>query len=98
MANRHVLWTPIVAVALASTLPAPDVTAQARLASVKSLRCSFSRQAAGAWQRDGAADAAVKPATLILRFESIDADDGTAQLMSGSVGLDVTVRSAEGYL
>jgi hypothetical protein len=98
MPTRHLLVTTFGAAALALTLSARDVTAQARLASVKSLRCTFSRQAAGTWPKDGAADAAVKPATLVLRFESIEIDEGTAQLRTGSVGSDITVRLAEGYL
>ena len=43
-------------------------------------------------------DASVKSTTLVLRFESIDIDTGLAQLRNGSVGSEVTVRLAEGYL
>jgi hypothetical protein len=98
MSNRNVLGMASVAIALALTLSARDAAAQGRIASVKSLRCTFSRQAAGSWKKDGVADAALKPATLVLRFESIDPDQGTAQLRNGSVGSDITVRLAEGYL
>jgi hypothetical protein len=35
---------------------------------------------------------------LVLRFDSIDPDGGTAQLRSGTVGSEITVRLAEGYL
>jgi hypothetical protein len=34
----------------------------------------------------------------VLRFDSIDTDTGTAQLKTGSMGSEVTVRLAEGYL
>jgi hypothetical protein len=34
----------------------------------------------------------------VLRFDTIDADGGTAQLRNGTVGSEVTVRLAEGYL
>ena len=71
---------------------------QARLADAKSLRCSFHRQATGTWTKDGPPDAVAKPATLVLRFESIDTDGGTAELRTGSVGSEVTIRLAEGYL
>ena len=85
-------------IAVAMTLaPAPPAAAQERLASVKALRCTFSRNATGSWAKDGTADAALKPSTLVLRFDTINFDDGTAQLRTGSVGSEVTARTAEGY-
>ena len=96
----HVRGAWIVAVvAIVTTLPSSVLTgaAQTRIADAKSLRCSFSRVAVGAW-KEGSSDAAVRPATLVLRFESIDTETGIAQLRTGSVGTDVTVKLAEGYL
>jgi hypothetical protein len=96
----HVRGAWIVAVvAIVMTLPSSVLTgaAQTRIADAKSLRCSFSRVAVGTW-KEGTADLAVKPATLVLRFESIDTETGIAQLRTGSVGTDVTVRLADGYL
>ena len=75
-----------------------DGAAQARIAAAKSVRCSFPRTTTGTWTKDGAPEATVKSASLVLRFESIDPDTGIAQLRNGSVGTDVTVRLAEGYL
>ena len=75
-----------------------DGAAQARISSAKSIRCSFPRIATGTWKKDGAPEATATPASLVLRFESIDIDTGVAQLRNGSVGTDVTVRFAEGYL
>jgi hypothetical protein len=75
-----------------------DVSAQSRLAGAKSLRCSFPRNATGTWTKDGAPEAAVRSTPLMLRFDTIDADGGTAQLRNGTVGSEVTVRLAEGYL
>ena len=72
--------------------------AQSRIANAKSLRCSFPRHAVGTWGKDGAPDATVQSTPLTLRFDSIDPDSGTAQLRSGTVGAEVTVRLAEGYL
>jgi hypothetical protein len=72
--------------------------AQTRIAGVKSLRCSFSRNATGTWTKDGAPEATVRSISLVLRFDSIDPDGGTAQLRNGTVGSEVTVRLAEGYL
>lgn len=73
--------------------------AQSRISTAKAIRCSFTSAAAGAWAKDGAAEpAAARTATLVLRFEEIDTDAGTAQLRTGSMGTEVTVRAAEGYL
>jgi len=75
-----------------------DGAAQSRIADAKSIRCTFPRISTGTWTKDGAPEAAVKGASLVLRFEEIDTDTGIAQLRSGSVGSEVTVRLAEGYL
>lgn len=80
------------------TWPTQVAHAQTALASAKTLRCSLQRQSTGTWTKDGAADASVKQSALTLRFESIDSDSGTAQLRSGAVATEVTVRFAEGYL
>lgn len=72
--------------------------AQSRLAAATSIRCSFPRQAVGTWKKDGVPEATVRPAALVLRFDTIDTDAGTAQLKTGGAGSDVTVRLAEGYL
>lgn len=72
--------------------------AQLRIANVKTLRCSFPTHAVGTWGKDGAPNAAVQSTPLVLRFDSIDPDSGTAQLRNGTVGSEVTVRLAEGYL
>jgi hypothetical protein len=73
--------------------PPPSV-----FAGVTGMRCEFPRGAAGTWRPDGTADAAARPTKLTLRFEGIDADSGTAQLRTGAVTSDVTIRLAEGYL
>lgn len=75
-----------------------DIAAQPRIAGAKSIRCTFPRSSTGTWKKDGAPDATVKAASLVLRFEEIDIETGIAQLRNGSVGSDVTVRLAEGYL
>ena len=75
-----------------------DAAAQSRVAGVKSLRCSFPRSAAGTWRKDGVPEATIRATPLVLRFDSIDPESGTAQLRNGSVGSEVTVRLAEGYL
>src|SRR5687768_425400 len=75
-----------------------DAEAQLRITTAKTLRCSFLVNATGSWGKDGAPEAGVRSTPLVLRFDSIDPDSGTAQLRSGTVGSEVTVRLAEGYL
>lgn len=99
MTVRYPLCAVLVAaVLLASDAATPAAAGQGRLAGAKSIRCSFPRMVAAAWKKDGAPDAAPKAASLVLRYESIDADDGTAQLRNGSMTSDVIVRASAGYL
>ncbi len=99
MARPHVKGIPTIALAAVALVLTwyIDGAAQAGIASAKSIRCSFPQVATGTWT-NGAPQAAATPASLVLRFESIDTDTGIAQLRNGSVGTDVTVRLAEGYL
>jgi hypothetical protein len=96
--SRRALGAAAAAIVVAMLWPCASVGAQGVLASAKQLRCTFGRQAAGSWKKDGTLDAAVTPANLILRFDSIDPDSGTAQLRTGSASSEVTARLAEGYL
>ena len=77
---------------------AAAAAAQTTLADVKSIRCTFTRQTTGSWAKGDAPETAVRPSSLVLRFEAIDAETGTAQLRNGAMTTDVTVRLAEGYL
>jgi hypothetical protein len=79
-------------------LAVAPASAQPALGAAKNLRCSFSHQATATWGKDGAPTATTRPSSLVLRFEAIDPESGTAQLRNGAVGSDVTVRFAEGYL
>ena len=76
----------------------PDAAAQGRLATVKPLRCTFARNATGSWSKAGPATAVIKPSTLVLRFDSINFDDGTAQLRTGEVANEVVAKMSEGYM
>jgi len=69
-----------------------------RIATVTALRCTFTLSAVGGWKKEGDANAVVKPSTLVLRLEAIDADSGTAQLKNGSMTSEITVKLAGGYL
>ncbi len=91
---RYAICFPLIAtLAMASALPA---SAQGRLASAKSLRCTFARNATGSWTKDGSADVVLKPSTLVLRYDSINVDDATAQLKTGSVSSEVVVEDGRG--
>jgi hypothetical protein len=67
------------------------------LAMVKSIKCTFPLVAVGKWNGEQA-EAKVNPSKLVLEFEAINADEGTAQLKSSYGQYDITVRYAEGYL
>ena len=46
----------------------------------------------------GPPDAMVKPAVLVLLFDAINIDEGTARLRNGSVGSELIARLSGGYL
>jgi hypothetical protein len=94
---RVILRAASLAAVLLASVGVTDA-AQSRIASAKTLRCSFPRHAVGTWGKDGSPDATMQSTPLVLRFDSIDPDSGTAQLRSGTVSSEVTVRLAEGYL
>jgi hypothetical protein len=75
-----------------------SVEAQGRTAAAKSMRCTFPVHATSTWKKDGPPEAAVTPATLVLLFEAINTDEGTARLRNGSVGSDIVARLSGGYL
>ena len=91
-----------VAIAAVVLLVAPpahaDAAGQGRTAAAKSIRCTFSLNATGTWKKDALPDAVVKESALVLVFDSINIDEGTARLRSGSVGSEIIVRLSGGYL
>ena len=98
MGLRHALDLVVTAALAVMLAPAPPAAAQGRLAGAKALRCTFARNATATWTKEGAVDVALKPSTLVMRFDSIDFEDSTAQLRNGQVGSEVVVRTAEGYV
>ena|SRR5688572_17523199 len=98
MSVRSAVSVAVTAVGLLLGPVALCGAAQGRIATARSIRCSFPRMAIGTWKKDGVPDAAARSGSLVLRFDSIDTDVGTAQLRNGSVGSDVVVRLAGGYL
>ena len=68
------------------------------LATAKRLRCTFQTGAVGTWNKDGSIDARVRTPKLILLFEQIDTDEGTAKQRNGSTLSDIVVKQTGGYL
>ena len=68
-----------------------------KLATATSIKCTFPLMVVGTWAGEQP-KAEVKPSKLVLEFEGINADEGTAQLKSSYGQYDITVRYAEGYL
>ena len=71
--------------------------ASGTLATAKNIKCTFSLSVIGAL-KDDQPKAEVKPASLVLEFEAVNADEGTARLKSGFGEYDIVVRYATGYL
>src|SRR6185295_908070 len=80
----------------AGTLHA-QTPAKGQLASVKSVKCTFPLMSVGTWAGDQE-KAEVKASKLVVEFDGINADEGTAQLKSSYGQYDIIVRYAEGYL
>jgi hypothetical protein len=82
---------------IAGTLPSMAAGQDSKLASAKTLQCTFPLISTGTW-KNGKAEAVVKPSTLTMKFVSINTDEGSAQLDGGSGTYDIIVRYASGYL
>ena len=68
-----------------------------KLGAARSLKCTFPLITNGIWT-DGQPEAAVKPASLVVEFESVNTDEGSAQLKGGFGTYDIVVRLSSGYL
>ncbi|MEO8257467.1 MAG: hypothetical protein ABI868_08990 [Acidobacteriota bacterium] len=99
MSGTNLVRVAIAAVLLMLAIPVhPDGAAQGRIATARSIRCAFPLTVAGTWKKDASPDAVVKASTLVLLFDSINIDEGTARLRSGSVGSEIIARLSGGYL
>jgi hypothetical protein len=94
------IFAAVVAVAVLTAVPhtarAQD-SAKGALAAAKSIKCTFPLMAVGTWGREQP-EAKVKPSNLVLQFDAINTDEGTAELKSGFGKYDIVVRYAGGYL
>jgi hypothetical protein len=66
-------------------------TVHERLENVRSLDCAFISNAVATW-KGGVPQAEVKTATLSLRFDSVNPDDGTARVVGAFGPSDIIVR------
>jgi hypothetical protein len=98
MSDAKIFSAVVIACAL---LRAPSLlsaqTQSGPLATAKNVKCTFSLIAVGTLREDQP-KAEVKPGSLVLEFEGVNADEGTARLKSGFGEYDIVVRYASGYL
>ena len=76
---------------------AVSTEAQVELADVTGLDCSFSTVVSGTWN-DGIAEASHDGVTLSLRFEEIDPDGATAEIVGPYGDSQIIVRQTGDYL
>ena len=76
---------------------AVSTEAQVELADVTGLDCSFSTVASGTWN-DGIAEASHDGVPLSLRFEEIDPDGATAEIVGPYGDSQIIVRQTGDYL
>lgn len=86
---RRVVGIAVVLLALSATTAGAQPASA--LATVKSVSCTFPVSATGTWN-NGEPHAEVKSATLSLQFDSINTDDGTAQMIGNYGTADIIVR------
>jgi hypothetical protein len=85
MMKTHRRWLTILCFAAGIQTPHAQAPAAVTLASVQRLQCSFTLMTTGTWEK-GVPSSEVAPAKLLLRFEDIDAQDGTANADGESTG------------
>ena len=82
---------------IASLAPVSNALAQERLLNTRTLDCSFDVISTGGWA-DGDAAASVANSTLSLRFEEIDTDGATAEIVGPYGASQIIVRQTGDYL
>ena len=99
--NKHIRVLGIATVCFLGSRGVNAQEGQPPLATVKSVNCTFPIVATATW-KDGKPEAAVKPASLSLKFDTIDVDEGTAVLLENVGGTasksDILVRLSKGTL
>ena len=93
----HVKVAMIVVGAFVASLSAANGAAQGRLADPTGLDCTFTVIATGTWT-DGAAEARLDGSTFSIRFEEIDTDVATAEVVGPYGASSIIVRQTGDYL
>ena len=93
----HVKVAMIVVGAFVASLSAANGAAQGRLADTTGLDCTFTVIATGTWP-DGAAEARLDGSTFSIRFEEIDTDVATAEVVGPYGASSIIVRQTGDYL
>ena len=79
--------------------PAPAAGAQgAGLADVRSLDCTFTLIAVGTWTDEGAPEAQVDASELAFRFEDVDTQEATAEVIGPFGPSHIITRHSGDYL
>lgn len=89
--RRGVQISCVVLLGLVSLAAAQPRDGAATLAAARTARCDFTLYVIGGWKA-GEPHAEVKPTLLSFRFESIDADGGTARVVGPFGPSDIVVR------
>ena len=87
----------LVLLVIASLAPVSNAFAQERLLNTRTLDCSFDVISIGGWV-DGDAAASVTDSALSLRFEEIDTDGATAEIVGPYGASQIIVRQTGDYL
>jgi hypothetical protein len=101
MPNRQRLWGIATIVSFILILIDSRVvvqsTTRSAMANAKSLKCIFPVNSTGTWI-ENTPQAEIKTAKLTLEYQSIDTEDGTADVRGTSGPPHITVRLSGGYL
>ena len=96
--NRNLTTLTIsVLLLLASKSASGQEAAKKTLANAKSIKCTFPVMAVGTWGREKP-EARIQTSNLVLQFDAVNADEGTAELQGSFGKYDIVVRYAGGYL
>src|SRR5262245_38112519 len=97
-ASRRIAIVVLLMISVTSVLRAQSDDLGRTLSTAKTLKCEFTLLATGTWSKAGEPQSDVKPTKLTLGFDSISADDGTANV-TGSYGAPhIVARFSGGYL
>ena len=97
--NRLLYISTIAGVLLLASLNAfAQGPPESRLASAKSIKCTFPLISNGSWTGDGQPEAVTNRSSLVVEFSEVNTDEGSARLEGGFGVYDIVVRLASGYL